>query len=151
MRQGSFSKKMRIPIEAGAEAVAEKRERKNAWGPSRNQNFSAPENYRTQISAKVTKSGRFNPAKFAKSAKKPRLKRSGTGSMVVGDLPGFVLDLRAVLAVDLIGGEVPCAVERDEAGVVNAAEGIENALLFECLINAVVHGKQRLGYSAHVN
>jgi len=65
--------------------------------------------------------------------------------MVVGDLSVFVLDMRAVLAVDLIGGVIPCAVECDQPGVVNAAEGIENALLFECLINAVVHGKQRLG------
>ena len=99
MRQGSFSKKMRILIEAEAEAVAEKQEWKNALGPSRNQNFSVPENYRTQISAKVAKSGCFNPAKFAKSAKRPRSKRSGTGSKLhnMSSMWCAILDFRFLI------------------------------------------------------
>ncbi len=38
------------------------------------------------------------------------------GAVVVGDLSALVLDMRAVLAVDLVGGEVPCAVQRNQPG-----------------------------------
>lgn len=58
--------------------------------------------------------------------------------MVVGDPTVLVLQVRAVLAMDLLGGVVPGAVEGDQAGVVNAPEGVENTLLTQGLIDAVI-------------
>ena len=78
-----------------------------------------------------------------------RLARSNNhrsdGIVKVGDLSVIVLDVRTVLAVNLLRGEIPCAIQSDQSGVMHPFENVEHALFFQGVVNAVKNREELFG------
>ena len=72
----------------------------------------------------------------------------GDRAVVVGDLAALVFDASNSWAMDVLGGEIPGAVQRDRRRAPERLEGRQHPLLAQRLEDLVIHGKSSSGGTA---
>src|ERR1017187_3917882 len=69
----------------------------------------------------------------------------GKGAVVVGFVSAFMFQTATLGTMDLLGRKVPGAVQRDELGLVDRPNALQQAGLAQRLVNLVVKREERVG------
>jgi len=69
----------------------------------------------------------------------------GERAVVVGFVSAFMLQAAALVTMDLLGRLAPGAVQRDEVGLVDGPEALQESRLTQCLVNLVIEREELVG------
>ena len=67
----------------------------------------------------------------------------GYGAVIVGDLARLMFEVRTLWAMNLLGGEIPGAVQGNQGGSMDGTKALEDFVFAERLVNAVIHRIER--------